>query len=164
MNKRKLNTVFRIIQTAAKLDYAITNADAYGDCNTCVNSMLCDMFGVESKGIWTKHWTKGMNAGGPWKDLDNVYIGHDITEEQAKIIVKILESYGYNVHPKEYDPNKCFVISEVRQVEFRTLADHDVFAIGKDKFVKRPFKDGYNAFNLDTGNPIWIKGDTLCVK
>jgi hypothetical protein len=114
MNKRKLNTVFRIIKIAAKLDYAITNADAYGDCQTCVNYALCEAFGEESKGIWTKHWTKGMNAGGPWKDLDDVYIGHDITEEQAKIIVKVLESYGYNVEPKEYNPHKCFVISEAQ--------------------------------------------------
>ena len=112
MNKRKLNTVFRIIQIAAGLDYAITNADKYGDCQSCVNSMICDVFGVESKGIWTKHWTKGMNADGPWKNRNYVYIGHHITRKQAKIIVKVLESYGYNVTPKEYDPFKCFVISE----------------------------------------------------
>lgn len=112
MNKRKLNTVFRTIQIAAGLDYAITNADNYGDCQSCVNSMLCDIFGVESKGIWLKHWTKGMNAGGPWKDLDDVCIGHDITEEQAKIIVRVLEHYGYNVEPKEYNPCQCFVIRE----------------------------------------------------
>ena len=115
MNKRKLNTVFRMIQTAAKLDYAITNADAYGDCQSCVNYALCEAFGEESKGIWTKHWTKGMNAGGAWQYLGEVYIGHDITEEQAKIIVKILETQGYNVEPKEYDPRKCFVISEVKE-------------------------------------------------
>ena len=75
--------------------------------------MLCEEFGVESKGIWTKHWTKGMNAGGAWKDLDNVYIGHDITEEQANIVVKVLELNGYEVEPKEYNPRKCFVIKEV---------------------------------------------------
>lgn len=115
MNKRKLNTVFRIIQIAAKLDYAITNADAYGDCQSCVNYALGEEFGVESKGIWTKHWTKGMNAGGAWKDLDDVCIAHDITEDQAKIIVRVLESYGYNVEPKEYNPCECFVISEVKE-------------------------------------------------
>lgn len=112
MNKRKLNTVFRIIQNAAHLDYAITNADAYGDCNTCVNSMLCDVFGVESKGIWTKHWLKGMNKGCPWKDLDDVYIGHDITEEQAKIMIKVLEANGYAVEPREYDERRAFCIKE----------------------------------------------------
>lgn len=114
MNKRKLNTVFRIIKIAANLDYAITNADNYGDCQNCVNHKLCEDFGVESKGIFTKHWTRGMNAGGPWKDINYVCIAHDITEEQAKVIVKVLESYGYNVEPKEYNPYKCFVISEVQ--------------------------------------------------
>ena len=114
MDKRKLNTVFRIIKIAAGLDYAITNADAYGDCMSCVNYALCEAFGEESKGIWTKHWTKGMNAGGPWKDIDDVCIAHDITEEQAKTIVRVLEHYGYNVEPKEYNPRQCFVISEVQ--------------------------------------------------
>ena len=114
MNKRKLNTVFRIIKIAANLDYAITNADAYGDCQTCVNYALCEAFGAESKGIWTKHWTKGMNKGCAWKDLDKVYICHDINEEQAKTIVKVLEHYGYNVEQKEYDPCKCFVISDAQ--------------------------------------------------
>ena len=134
MNKRKLNTVFRIIKIAANLDYAITNADAYGDCNTCVNSMLCEAFGVESKGIWTKHWTKGMNKGGPWKDVDDVYIAHDITEEQAKTIVKVLEHYGYNVEPKEYNPLKCFVISErkYKTVEFQDVDEHTICKIGID--------------------------------
>jgi hypothetical protein len=112
MDKRKLNTVFKIIKTVANLDYAITNADDYGDCQTCVNSELCDKFGVESKGIWTKHWTKGMNAGGPWKDINDVCIAHDITEEQARDIVRVLKNQGYNVEPKEYNPYKCFVISE----------------------------------------------------
>ena len=112
MNKHKLNEVFRVIKIMANLDYAITNADAYGDCQSCVNYALCEAFGVESKGIWTKHWTKGMNAGGPWKDLDDVCIAHDITEEQANTIVKVLEHYGYKVEPREYNPRKCFVISE----------------------------------------------------
>lgn len=113
MNKRKLNTVFRIIQNAAKLDYAITNADAYGDCNSCVNYELCEQFGVESKGIWAKHWLKGMNKGCPWNELDSVYIAHDITEEQANIMVQVLKAHGYNVEPKIYNPSKCYLIKEV---------------------------------------------------
>ena len=115
MNKRKLNTAFRIIQNAAKLDYAITNADAYGDCNSCVNYELCEQFGVESKGIWAKHWLKGMNKGCPWNELDNVYIAHDITEEQAKIMVGVFEAHGYVVEPREYDERKCFCIKEATE-------------------------------------------------
>lgn len=113
MNKRKLTMVFKEIKTKANMNYAITNADAYGDCNACVNYELCEQFGVESKGIWAKHWLRGMNKGCPWKELDDVYIAHDITEEQANIMVQVLEANGYTVEPKAYDPRKCFLIKEV---------------------------------------------------
>lgn len=116
MNKRKLNTVFRIIQNTAKLDYAITNADEYGDCNTCVNSELAFEFGIDSKGIYAKHWLKGMNGGCAWKHLDGVYIGHDITEEQAKIMIQVFEENGYDIEPKQYDSGRAFYIKERAEV------------------------------------------------
>ena len=112
MNKIKLNRVFKEIKTKANMDYAVTSADKYGDCNSCVNWELAEQFGVDSKGIYTKHWLKGMNKGCPWKDLDDVYIAHDITEEQAKIMVGVLEANGYAVEPREYDALKCFCIKE----------------------------------------------------
>ena len=113
MNKIKLNRVFKEIKTKASMDYAVTNADAYGDCNSCVNYGLAEAFGIESKGIWAKHWLKGMNKGDAWKYLDGTYIAHDITEEQAKIMVEVLEVNGYTVTPREYDSSKCFYIKEV---------------------------------------------------
>lgn len=113
MNKRKLDKVFDEIKTKASMNYAVTNADEYGDCNTCVNSELVFEFGIDSKGIYAKHWVTGMNAGGSWKYLDEVYIGHDITEEQAKIMVEVLEANGYEVEPKEYNPSKAFCIKEI---------------------------------------------------
>ena len=113
MDKRKLNKVFKEIKTKANLDYAITNTDEYGDCNTCVNSELAFEFGVESKGIYAKHWLKGMNKGCPWKELDMVYIGHDLTEEQGKILIETFEKAGYNIEPKEYDESIAFKIKEV---------------------------------------------------
>lgn len=112
MDKIKLNRVFKEIKTKAKMDYAIPTPDKYGDCNTCVNYELADQFGIDSKGIYAKHWTTGMNAGGPWKYLDDVYIGHDITEEQAKIMIEIFEENGYDIQPKEYNPSKAFLIKE----------------------------------------------------
>lgn len=112
MDKIKLNRVFKEIKTKAKMDYAIPTPDKYGDCNTCVNWELADVFGDESTGIYAKHWVTGMNAGGPWKYLDSVYIGHDITEEQAKIMIEVLEANGYEVAPKEYDESKAFCIKE----------------------------------------------------
>ena len=113
MNKIKLNRVFKEIKTKAKMDYAVPTPDKYGDCNTCVNCGLADEFGEDSTGIYAKHWVTGMNAGGPWKHLDDVYIGHDITEDQAKIMVEVLEANGYIVEPREYDSSKAFLIKEV---------------------------------------------------
>lgn len=113
MNKFKLNSVFKEIKKKAKMDYAVPTPDKYGDCNTCVNYALADEFGVDSKGIYAKHWVTGMNAGGPWKYLDGVYIGHDITEEQANIMITLLEANGYSVEPRQYNPSKAFYIKEV---------------------------------------------------
>lgn len=113
MDKIKLNRIFKEIKTKAKLDYAVTNTDEYGDCNTCVNYELADVFGIDSRGIYAKHWLKGMNAGGAWKYLNQVYIGHDLTEEQGKILIDVFKANGYEIEPKEYDPSKAFIIKEV---------------------------------------------------
>ena len=113
MNKRKLNKVFAEIKEKADMDYAITNTDEYGDCNTCVMSGLADKFGYQSTGIYAKHWMKGMNAGGPWSKRKDVYISHDITEEQAKIMIEVFRANGYDVQPKNYDPRLSFLITEL---------------------------------------------------
>ncbi len=112
MNKRKLNKVFAEIKTKAKMDYAVPTPDEYGDCNTCVIHELADQFGIDSTGIYAKHWTTGMNAGGPWKNMEHVYIAHDITEEQAAIMVEVFKANGYIVFPGEYDPSKAYLITE----------------------------------------------------
>lgn len=113
MNKLKLNRVFQQIKAETKMDYAITNADDYGDCSTCVNYEIADIFGVGSKGIYTKHWLRGINAGVAWKYLDGVYIGHDITEEQAAKMITIFKANGYDIQPEVYDASKAFFIKEL---------------------------------------------------
>lgn len=113
MDKKKLNRVFKEVQTKANLDFAITNTDDYGDCNTCVWDDIAYEFGNDSKGIYAKHWLSGMNAGCPWKDLDSVYIGHDLTEEQGKILIDVFKANGYSIEPEEYNPRKSFEIKEV---------------------------------------------------
>lgn len=113
MDKIKLNSVFREIKKKAKMDYAVSTPDKYGDCNTCVNYELADVFGEDSTGIYAKHWVTGMNAGGPWKYLDDVYINHDITEEQAKVMIDVFKANGYDIQPITYDPAKAFLIKEV---------------------------------------------------
>ena len=113
MNARKVNTVFKKIKEATGMTYAITNTDDYGDCQSCVNYSLYSEFGGESTGIFLKHWRRGMNASGAIKNENRLLIAHDITEKQAKEMVKILESNGYVVTPREYNPAKCFIICEV---------------------------------------------------
>lgn len=112
MNKRKLNKVFEEVKEKAKMDYAIVNTDDYGDCNTCVNYELADEFGLNSTGIYAKHWRKGINAGCPWSELNDVHIGHDITEEQAKVMIEVFKANGYDIQPTEYNPHKAFLIKE----------------------------------------------------
>ena len=51
---------------------------------------------------------------------------------------------------------------KTKTIEFKDVKEHTIFRIGKDEFVKRPFKGGYNAFNLDTGDPCYIYINTLC--
>ena len=113
MNKRKLNKVFAEIKEKANMDYAVTNPDEYGDCNTCVNSELAFEFGVDSKGIYAKHWLRGMNAGCSWSKLNDVYIGHDITEDQANIMIEVFKANGYDIQPIKYDAHKSFLIKEM---------------------------------------------------
>lgn len=112
MNKEKLDKVFEEIKTATKMNYAITNADEYGDCSSCVNYALGIEFGFLSKGIWIKHWLKGMNKGCKWEDLNQVVIEHDIEVEQAFDMIEIFENNGYEVNPKYYDSEEAFTIKE----------------------------------------------------
>ena len=113
MNKRKLNRVFQQIKAETQMDYAVTHADVYGDCNTCVNFELASIFGIGSKGIYTKHWLKGMNAGKAWKYLDGVYIGHNITEKKKTKMITIFKANGYDIQPEVYDASKAFFIKEL---------------------------------------------------
>lgn len=112
MNTEKLNNLFNKIKTEVNLNYAIINTDDYGDCNTCVNDALCDKYGAKSKGIFVKHWMRGINAGDTLENLDFIFIAHDITEKQANKMVGILKNSGYEVEPETYCPSKCFKIWE----------------------------------------------------
>lgn len=91
------------------VDYSIVDTDYYGDCNTCVNAELSEVYGEYSKGIFLKHWNEGMNADVPIKEKDELFIAHDITEEQADKLYEIFSNY-FIVEPKAYNPSKCYVI------------------------------------------------------
>lgn len=113
MDKKKLDRTFLKVKEKANMDYAITNTDKFGDCNTCVNDSLIDAFGRYSTGIYAKHWRYGMNQGKPWTDVKELYIAHDITPKQAEILIDVFTQNGYDIEPKEYDESKAFVIREV---------------------------------------------------
>jgi len=112
MEKELLKQTFRDFKKASGVDYAITYPDNLGDCMSCVNYALCEKYGEESKGVWVKHWTHGMNGHGHGVEgTKSVYVAHDLTEEQAKVFYEVFSEH-YNVTPEEYDPSKCFRIYE----------------------------------------------------
>ena len=49
-----------------------------------------------------------------------------------------------------------------KMIEFGNAYNNTIVKIGKDEFVKTEFKNGYNAFNLDTGSPCFIYCRTMC--
>lgn len=112
MNVENIKKVFREIKKEANLTYARTSVDSLGDCSSCVSAAIFDRYGEKATGIWLKHWKHGMNKSS--KDLEDkssVYISHNITEEQAKVVFKVLSKY-FNINNGEYDPYTCIEISE----------------------------------------------------
>jgi hypothetical protein len=111
MNKEILKAAFREAKKAARLDFAVTNPDGLGDCNSCVWAAIVDKYGESSRGIWAKAWRHGMNGGRDIAYLDRVYISHDLTEEQAAAVLAVFAKY-YTIESGAYSPDKCIIISE----------------------------------------------------
>ena len=110
MDKKLIQDVFEKIQEQVPgIDYAIFNTDDYGDCNTCVNDALIRKFGIDSKGLYLKHWTRDMNREKPLEYQDRAWIAHDLTDEQGKVVLAILKE-NFAVENDSYDPTKSFVI------------------------------------------------------
>ncbi|MBQ3421931.1 MAG: hypothetical protein IJH34_09730 [Romboutsia sp.] len=108
MNKELLEKAFEKFSKVPNVDYAIINTDNWGDCNTCVNYELSKKFGVNSKGIYLKHWQTGMNkADEDISSLKNIYVAHDINKELAESFYDIFSKY-FSVEPKKYSPTKAF--------------------------------------------------------
>ena len=64
MTRRQIDTLFKNLKEKFNLDYAITMADEYGDCSTCITDAIHTKHGRNSKGVWLKHWRYGMNKSG----------------------------------------------------------------------------------------------------
>lgn len=108
MDKRKLTKYFKEFKEKTGIEYAITNTDDYGDCQSCVRSN----FGFGDRFIYLKHWLKGMNKGKPYKELNKVYVGHNLSEEQGDEFIRFFTEKGYKVEPKKYDESKSFSLEE----------------------------------------------------
>lgn len=112
MNVENIKKVFREIKKEANLTYARTSADSLGDCSSCVSAAIFNRYGKGATGIWLKYWKHGMNRSTKdLEDMRSVYISHNITEEQAKVVFKVLSKY-FNITNGGYDPYTCIEISE----------------------------------------------------
>ena len=110
LNEKEIKCLFDEIKKETGIDYAITDTDFYGDCMTCVNDELSEEYGIDSKGIYLKHWKTGMNAQIFKEDDEPVYIVHDLTNERGNAIYNILAK-KYKLEADRYDESKCFVIT-----------------------------------------------------
>lgn len=110
MDKGLIRRVFgKIKDTIPGIDYAIVDTDEYGDCHSCVNAAISIRYGEDSKGIFLKHWAKGMNRSKPLKYQEKAYIAHDLTDEQGTLVLEMLKA-EFDVENEKYDPDRCFVI------------------------------------------------------
>ena len=105
-----LQKCFEDFKNVDGVDYSIFNTDEYGDCTSCVNHHLCMEYGEESKGIFLKHWTEGMN-GCDLKNIEKFYIAHDLNAELGGELYKIFSKH-FDVLPKDYDESKCYEIAK----------------------------------------------------
>lgn len=114
MNVDKLKKVFREAKKEFGFDFAYTNVDRFGDCNSCVCYSLGKKFGDNPTGIYLKYWRHGMNKGR--RDLDDpmmtsVYVNHSIDSEKGQSLVNFFRKY-YKVE-EDFNSEKSIKIEEV---------------------------------------------------
>lgn len=114
MNVDKLKKVFREVKKQFKLDFAYTNVDNLGDCNSCVCYTLGKKFGDNGRGMYLKFWRHGMNRSTrPLESLNSIYINHcfDDDEKLGNDVVNYLRKY-YKVED-DFSLAKSIKIEEV---------------------------------------------------
>ena len=114
MNVDKLKKVFREVKKQFNLDFAYTNVDNLGDCNSCVCYALGQKFGDNGKGMYLKYWRRGMNRSArPLEALDSIYINHcfDGNEKLGNEVVNYLRKY-YKIE-EDFNLAKSIKIEEV---------------------------------------------------
>lgn len=114
MNYQKLRECFSSFKDVKGVDFSILSADNYGPSPSSTWGEINNIYSDNSKGIYLKHWFKtSLNNEGP-KDInsiDKAYIAHRLDNNLAKDFYKIFSKY-YNISPKEWDDNKCFILIE----------------------------------------------------
>lgn len=93
MDTRLLNKVFKKIKNQLKLDYAFNEGFM---CPTCTIKMIHETYGENAVGIYVRWFGKDQEQP-PIKQLDRVYINHDLGNENCESkkteLVKILSKY-----------------------------------------------------------------------
>lgn len=105
----RLKRAFAECKREAGLDFARTSVASLGDCASCVWYTLCEKHGDDCKGIFLKHWSRGMNGAGDLEEQDRLCIAHDLTEEQAAKVLAVLSRH-FVMESATYDRDKCFVL------------------------------------------------------
>lgn len=113
MNARNIKKLFETVKMRAKLDFAAIYADEFGDCCSCAWSEIGSRFGDEAKGIFAKKWRYGMNKDCSLTKSRGIWVSHDITKEQAKMLIETCDEMGYTISPREYKETECFYIEEI---------------------------------------------------
>lgn len=114
MNVDKLKMVFRDIKKYFNLDFAYTNVDRLGDCNSCVCYTLGKKFGENGKGMYLKYWRHGINrSSSPLETLNSVYINHCFEGDKflGQKVIDYLRQY-YKVED-DFNEYKSIKIEEV---------------------------------------------------
>jgi hypothetical protein len=85
MKYEQVVEVLKEVKKEAKLGFARSAGNC---CGSCTWAALPE----NKKGIWLKHYKSGMNRS-PWRENEVHHIAHDLTNEQAVIVVNTLSKY-----------------------------------------------------------------------
>lgn len=91
IERTKLLRTLRLIQHYAHLDYALGEGIC---CMTCTWATIANEYSTQSHGIWVKWYRHGMNRK-VWKDMQEVWIAHNLTSEQMRVVLDLLKKNGF---------------------------------------------------------------------
>lgn len=99
MNNKLLKLTFSEVMSEVHLDFALTEADAYGATSPEVRKALSAAYGEDAVGIWARRWAKSpaTNAG---EEEKVIYVmPFNLNRDQMKEVMSAFASLGYYVVP-----------------------------------------------------------------